>query len=233
MKENSKQKIEYVIAEVDKFLDLFEKTGKFNISEKEKIEELLQSAISSFKFDSEEDKELRYIGSYFRTRIALIIVQNGEFSRQVNNAKVVSQTQLKPIYDVMSSFFDDAIKNNSKYKDEYIEIKKSNIEDFNSELAENGISVQNGGCYIATAVYGSYDCPQVWTLRRYRDKTMSKNIFGRLFIRIYYSISPTMVKLFGDKKWFIRLFRASLDKIVNKLKRNGYEDTPYGDYLTR
>ena len=25
------------------------------------------------------------------------------------------------------------------------------------------------GCYIATAVYGSYDCPQVWTLRRYRS----------------------------------------------------------------
>ena len=26
------------------------------------------------------------------------------------------------------------------------------------------------GCYIATCVYGSYDCPQVWILRRYRDE---------------------------------------------------------------
>lgn len=25
-------------------------------------------------------------------------------------------------------------------------------------------------CYIATSVYGSYDCPEVWTLRRFRDK---------------------------------------------------------------
>ena len=24
----------------------------------------------------------------------------------------------------------------------------------------------SGGCYVATAVYGSYDCPEVWTLRR-------------------------------------------------------------------
>ena len=30
--------------------------------------------------------------------------------------------------------------------------------------------VQNeNGCYIATCVYGSYDCPQVLTLRRFRD----------------------------------------------------------------
>ena len=29
----------------------------------------------------------------------------------------------------------------------------------------------NGACYVATAVYGSYDCPEVWTLRRFRDYT--------------------------------------------------------------
>ncbi len=32
----------------------------------------------------------------------------------------------------------------------------------------------NSGCYIATAVYGSYDCPEVWVLRRYRDYKLSK-----------------------------------------------------------
>ena len=34
---------------------------------------------------------------------------------------------------------------------------------------------KTGGCYVATAVYGSYDCPQVWTLRRYRDDILAKN----------------------------------------------------------
>ena len=33
---------------------------------------------------------------------------------------------------------------------------------------------KKSGCYIATAVYGSYDCPQVWTLRRYRDYTLAE-----------------------------------------------------------
>lgn len=103
---------------------------------------------------------------------------------------------------------------------------EKNAENTTNNTSESSSS---GGCYIATAVYGSYDCPQVWTLRRYRDKTMSKNIFGRLFIHIYYFISPTMVKLFGDKKWFSRIFRKRLNKIVNKLNKSGYEDTPYSD----
>ena len=52
------------------------------------------------------------------------------------------------------------------------------------------------GCYIATAVYGSYDCTEVWVLRRYRDYNLDTNIFGKIFIKLYYAISPTVVKLF-------------------------------------
>ena len=47
------------------------------------------------------------------------------------------------------------------------------------------------GCYIATAVYGSYDCPEVWTLRRYRDNELAKTWYGRAFIHSCYAISPT------------------------------------------
>ena len=60
----------------------------------------------------------------------------------------------------------------------------------------------NSGCYIATCVYGSYDCPQVWTLRRFRDDTLDATWYGRLFIRCYYAISPTLVKWFGNTTWF-------------------------------
>ena len=43
-----------------------------------------------------------------------------------------------------------------------------------------------GGCYVATAVYGSYDCPEVWTLRRYRDYSLAETWYGRAFIKLYY-----------------------------------------------
>ena len=38
------------------------------------------------------------------------------------------------------------------------------------------------GCYVATCVYGSYDCPEVWRLRRYRDEYLDAHWWGRYFI---------------------------------------------------
>lgn len=88
---------------------------------------------------------------------------------------------------------------------------------------------QEQGCYVATAVYGSYDCPEVWTLRRFRDFTLAETWYGRTFIRSYYAISPTLVKLFGQSTWFKKLWKDPLDSLVSKLQSEGYENTPYND----
>ena len=85
------------------------------------------------------------------------------------------------------------------------------------------------GCYIATAVYGSYDCPEVWTLRRYRDIVLDSTWYGRLFIQIYYTISPILVKRFGNAEWFRNLFLKNLNKWVIELNQQGFENTPYVD----
>lgn len=85
------------------------------------------------------------------------------------------------------------------------------------------------GCYVATCVYGSYDCPQVWTLRRYRDNTLASTWYGRAFIHTYYAISPTIVKWFGHTKWFNKLCKRRLDRMVKKLLEQGVESTPYED----
>lgn len=94
---------------------------------------------------------------------------------------------------------------------------------------EQGSSSSSGGCYIATAVYGSYDCPQVWVLRRYRDDILGSTWYGRFFIRAYYAISPTLVKCFGKTKWFKKLWRGKLDKMVKNLQERGIENIPYCD----
>ena len=86
-----------------------------------------------------------------------------------------------------------------------------------------------GGCYVATAVYGSYDCPEVWTLRRFRDFTLSESWYGRAFIKTYYAISPTLVKWFGQSAWFKNLLHKPLNSLVNKLQKKGVENTPYKD----
>lgn len=89
--------------------------------------------------------------------------------------------------------------------------------------------VPSGGCYVATAVYGSYDCPQVWTLRRYRDDILAKTWYGKAFIHTYYAISPTLVKWFGKTDWFKNLFQNKLNKMVDDLQKRGVESTPYDD----
>lgn len=90
-------------------------------------------------------------------------------------------------------------------------------------------STSSGGCYVATCVYGSYDCPQVWTLRRYRDYTLAETWYGRAFIHTYYAISPTLVKWFGHTEWFKKMWKGKLDRMVKKLQSEGVESTPYTD----
>lgn len=85
------------------------------------------------------------------------------------------------------------------------------------------------GCYVATCVYGSYDCPEVWTLRRYRDNVLDKSLIGKLFIRSYYFVSPTMVRIFGKNNLIKNHWKTILDRFVQLLNRRGFENTPYSD----
>jgi len=85
------------------------------------------------------------------------------------------------------------------------------------------------GCYVATAVYGSYDCPEVWTLRRFRDETLAETWYGRAFIHFYYAISPSLVKWLGETQWFRNLWKPKLDRMVQRLNEDGIPNTPYHD----
>ncbi|MBO6241997.1 MAG: hypothetical protein J6O61_14425 [Butyrivibrio sp.] len=98
-----------------------------------------------------------------------------------------------------------------------------------SDAQNSNTNSSSGGCYIATAVYGSYDCPEVWTLRRYRDYTLAEHWYGRAFIRLYYAVSPLIVRMFGSYTLFNKIWRKKLDPFVERLQKSGYESTPYSD----
>ena len=85
------------------------------------------------------------------------------------------------------------------------------------------------GCYIATAVYGSYDCPEVWVLRRFRDYGLRQTAIGRVLVRLYYAVSPQLVRMFGHAETVKRLTRSRLDMLVGFLKKKGFADTAYYD----
>lgn len=128
------------------------------------------------------------------------------------------------------------VKNEAREDDfdlyrEDLELIKKYKPDFKLPIKIRETSVNSGesGCYVATSIYGSYDCPQVWTLRRFRDDTLDASWFGRCFIKIYYTISPTLVKWFGESAIFKGVFTPILDKMVKSLKNNGVSDKPYND----
>ena len=177
------------------------------------------SVINDYFEESNEEKEevLRKISDAIEKMYGVNFVYNGGTNAPVqasraytikleNSVRAAFLTELKQIKEVHAdlAYLDELITKNSEQK-------------------------ATGGCYVATAVYGSYDCPQVWTLRRYRDYTLAETWYGRAFIHTYYAISPTLVKWFGHTEWFKKMWKGKLDRMVANLKADGVEDTPYED----
>lgn len=130
------------------------------------------------------------------------------------------------------AFWENCWYNNTAHSVTLTQIEIEYMDGSNEVLRESDIRYGKAAavsCYVATAVYGSYDCPQVWTLRRFRDNTLAESWYGRAFIRTYYAVSPTLVRWFGETKWFQRLWRGPLDRLVDRLQSEGVENTPYND----
>ncbi len=67
--------------------------------------------------------------------------------------------------------------------------------DFAEHYAAAGGVEEGGFCFIATAVYGDYDHPDVRSLRSYRDQVLKRSTGGQRFIGWYYAHGPKMVQL--------------------------------------
>lgn len=98
-------------------------------------------------------------------------------------------------------------------------LKKQYYEELKTDFGKKANQNENGkGCYIATMVYGSYNHSSVLVLRNYRDTVLEKNFLGRLFILVYYTVSPFLVKLLRNRPLINRVVKSNLDKYVEYLK---------------
>lgn len=159
------------------------------------------------------------------------ITKNGSIGDDVSKQCLLTLRRVK--YTIASLKFSPASgMTEHMVKSEFIQDYARKVKELDPDFempSESETSSSGGGCYVATAVYGSYDCPQVWVLRRYRDYELAETGRGRLFIHVYYTISPILVKLFGQTDWFKKLWKGKLDHMVLKLREKGYDDTPYED----
>ena len=53
-------------------------------------------------------------------------------------------------------------------------------------------TVVKDGCFIATTVYGDYNSLDVFIFRNFRDNYLQHHLIGKLFIRFYYWIGPSL-----------------------------------------
>lgn len=113
-----------------------------------------------------------------------------------NEKRTFKLTRIEKIRIIDNSLSSDWIKNPS-----CVSNKKSN----------------SSGCYIATMAYGDYEHPKVLILRKYRDEILLHSILGRLFVKIYYFVSPKIVFVLRDQKSVNYFFRIILDRFVSTL----------------
>lgn len=68
------------------------------------------------------------------------------------------------------------------------------------------------GCFIATAVYGEVDAPEVMVFRHFRDEVLLISFIGRRFISFYYLFSPYAAKLISKSAFAKSLVRIMILK---------------------
>lgn len=115
-----------------------------------------------------------------------------------------------------------ATQNSNRVQDQNPNQPKSSTP-ITKDQPENNAS-NNGAttCYIATAVYGSCDAPQVVSLRRYRDKVLLHSMLGRFFVKTYYCISPPLASQLKKSRWkaINRVVRYFLDKFIVSISQS-------------
>lgn len=87
-----------------------------------------------------------------------------------------------------------------------------------STTGDGSSSGGGGGCFIATAAYGSYFEPHVMTLRHFRDDYLLTNSPGQSFVKFYYHNSPPVANWIAERSWARFLVRVALTPMVFALE---------------
>lgn len=82
------------------------------------------------------------------------------------------------------------------------------------------LSKKGKGCFIATAVYGSPNAIEVEILKAFRDNWLTKYLIGRLFIKLYYIISPPVANLISKHTFLKAIIKSILVMPLIKLANN-------------
>ena len=82
------------------------------------------------------------------------------------------------------------------------------------ESYKNAGGTEEGGCFIATAAFGSYVAPHVQTLRMFRDQILMQSAAGQAFVAWYYRVGPQWAEWIETHEGAKAFVRAALMPLV-------------------
>lgn len=74
----------------------------------------------------------------------------------------------------------------------------------------SGYGLPSGGCFVATAIYGTPVAAEVQTLRTFRDEYLLASPLGQAFVNLYYQISPPIAEFITQHPGLKPIVRAAL-----------------------
>jgi hypothetical protein len=89
-------------------------------------------------------------------------------------------------------------------------------------ITANFVAAPSGGCFIATAAYGTPSAEQIDVLREFRDSVLLESTAGSLFVSLYYQFSPPVANFIAGNELLRTLVRELLiDPIVWVVEATG------------
>ena len=77
-------------------------------------------------------------------------------------------------------------------------------------------SISVPSCYIATHIFGA-NSQEVMFLRKWRDRVLNTSSLGRLFVKLYYVLSPVLLTCLGNNKKFSQKAKQLLGCVLKGL----------------
>jgi predicted amidophosphoribosyltransferase len=132
------------------------------------------------------------------------VIESGEFQDILKHGKQALE-ELNKCSSTIRQQIESDPKNN-------VDGIRHTVEEFSKEANNPNppagyASEKKGGCFIATAVYGSDTMPDVVLLREFRDTILVRSRLGRMIVNTYYYLSPPLARVISTKLLFRNLVR--------------------------
>lgn len=106
--------------------------------------------------------------------------------------------------------------------------KAASINPRDINIQNNLNALKSSPCFIATAAFGTPMADEVEILRVWRDQRLAYSLFGRVFVSVYYKLSPPIAKFISTRPMARTLTRALLHPLLRAISIHGTSSSETG-----